>query len=1223
MSRHRIVAANHRRVRGGEDGRYVDRQAVDQRRGEGVGLFSIGFNVSDNRLDNSCYDLLASEARLASFWAIAKGDLPPAHWFKLGRPETMLSAGRALISWSGTMFEYLMPLLVMRTFTGTLLDQTYRAVVERQIEYGDLTNVPWGISEAGYNARDLQLNYQYAPFGVPGLGLKRGLNADLVVAPYATMLAAMVAPRAAVKNLQRLADDSALGTYGFYESIDFTPERLPENKNYAVIKNYMAHHQGMSFIALHNTLHDNIMQTRFHRDPLIKAVEILLQERAVQHTPLIETSREEVATVETRRQVPPAARRVFTTPHTPLPQIQMLSNRNYSVMVTNAGGGFSTTDKMAVTRWREDATCDDWGSFIYLSDARDPRKFWSATYQPIGGRAENYEVVFTDDRAVFRRADFGITTQTEIIVSSEDNVEMRQVTLINHTDEAREIIVTSYAEVVLNTAAADAAHPAFSNLFVETEFVETEEAIIARRRPRSEKESAVFGVHVALLAGKRVGAVEYETDRAKFLGRNRTTANPTAITDGETLSGTVGAVIDPIFSLRYRLLIPARGKASVCFSTGVADTRDEAVRLADKYNNPQVFERESAMAWMKARVEQRHLQIKAEESIAFQSIAARLLYASADFRAPRHIVRQNSRIQSNLWAYGVSGDVPLLLVKVKAAEDVAFVKQILRGQEYLRLKNLKFDLVILNLHPEGYAQNVQEELNVAVRTGGFQNWLNKPGGVFLLRKSMLPDEDVRLFEAVARVVFEANLGSVVEQMKKPSKREEPVAPLMPQFAPNAYADKSLWLPPLALFNGIGGFTEDGREYVVSLKNGRKTPAPWLNVIANDGDFGFQISENGAGFTWSVNSRENRLTTWTNDAVSDQPSEAFYLRDDDTGAVWSPLPAPLATSKEFIVKHGQGYSQFLHNSNGIEHDTTFFVPLDAPVKISVLRIENTSNVRRRLSLWNYKELVLGVQRDKSAPSVVTAIDSQNQVLFAYNRYNNEFANRSAFVASNARLDSYTGDRREFLGRNGSLKKPFALTRTNLSNNLNPKLDPCLATHTNLELEPNETTVIIILFGETETDDQAREIVEKFRVVENCYRALDEVKAFWDKTLTRVEVKTPDAATNLLVNRWLLYQTIVCRLWARSAFYQSGGAIGFRDQLQDVMSLVHTHPEIVKHQILLAAEHQFKEGDVQHWWHPPTGRGVRTRISDDLGGRRRGGDRCGYCLAYLNEIPSRIR
>ncbi len=1161
-------------------------------------LFAIGYNVTDNRLDSGSYDLLASEARLASFWAIAKGDAPPSHWFRLGRAETMLSAGRALVSWSGTMFEYLMPLLVMRSFSGTLLDQTYRAVVERQIEYGDLTRVPWGISESAYNARDLQLNYQYAPFGVPGLGLKRGLNMDLVVAPYATVLAAMVEPQAAVKNLRRLESEAAMGNFGFYESVDFTPERLPDNKKFAVVKTYMAHHQGMSFIALHNVLNNNIMQNRFHRDSMVKAVELLLQERAVQSAPLVQTSLEDNSANEAQRHQTPAARRVFKNADSRFPPIQMLSNRNYSVIITSAGSGFSVFENTSITRWREDATRDNWGSFIYLSDALDASKFWSATLQPFGGKAENYEAAFTDDRAVFRRSDFGIATETEIIVSSEDNVEMRQVTLTNQTDQPREIFVTSYAEIVLNTAAADAAHTAFSNLFIETEYVASEEALIARRRPRSEREKPVFGVHVALVEGVKIGAPEYETDRAKFLGRNRTTANPSVITNGETLSKTTGAVIDPIFSLRYRLKIPPRGKASVCFSTGISETRDEAVRLADKYNNPNVFERESSMAWTKARVEQRHLRIAAEEAVAFQSIAARLLYSSADFRAANNIVRYNNRVQSNLWAYGVSGDIPILLVKVKSADDIEFVKQILRCQEYLRYKGLKFDLVVLNLHPEGYAQNVQEELNLAVRTGGFQQWINKPAGVFILRKNMLPEEDARLFEAIARVVFEAEAGTIVEQLKKPFKREESAAKHVPNSALVEHANESLWIPPLKLFNGIGGFTEDGREYVISLKNGAKTPAPWLNVIANGKDFGFQISESGAGYTWSVNSRENRLTTWTNDFVSDQPSEAFYLRDDDTGKIWSPLPSPVPTTNDFLVKHGQGYTQFLHNSDGINHDTIFFVPLDETVKIVVMRIENKSNARRNLSLWNFTELVMGAQRDKSAPSIVTAIDTNHQVLFAYNRYNNEFANRSAFLATNARIDSYTGDRREFLGRNGSLEKPFALSRTNLKNQCNPKLDPCFATHTKLQLEPNETTVIVFLLGETETDDQAREIVARFRNVDECYHALNEVKAFWDKTLTRVEIRTPDEAANLLINRWLLYQTLVCRIWARSAFYQSGGAFGFRDQLQDVMSLVHTNPEIAKKQILLSATRQFREGDVQHWWHPPTGRGVRTKISDDL-------------------------
>jgi cellobiose phosphorylase len=1161
-------------------------------------IFAIGFNVSDNRRDNSFYDLLASEARLASFWAIAKGDISSSHWFKLSRPETMLSAGRALVSWSGSMFEYLMPLLVMETYSGTLLDQTYRAVVERNIEYGKITKTPWGISEAGYQARDLQLNYQYGPFGVPGLGLKRGLSADLVVAPYATVLAAMVAPVSAIQNLEKLAENNALGNYGFYESIDFTPERIPKNKSYTIVKNYMAHHQGMSFIALQNVLQDNIMQKRFHRDPLVKSVEILLQERAVQTSPLIDANREEVLTPEVRRKTPIEARRVFKTPNTKIPQVQLLSNRRYSLMITNSGAGYSMADNLALTRWREDATRDNYGSFIYLSDAKDDRQIWSSTFQPICLKPNFYEATFSDDRAVFRRSDFGITTQTEVIVSSDDDVEMRFLTLINETNKQREIIVTSYSEIVLNTPAADAAHPAFSNLFVETEFFEAEEAIIARRRPRSVNEREIFGIHVAMVEGKTVGATEYETDRAKFLGRTRTTANPVAILQNQPLSKTVGAVLDPIFSLRYKIKIPPQGKASICFSTGIAFSREEALRIADKYNNPHIFERESAMAWTKSHIERRHLQIDAEEVISFQSIAAQLLFALPDFRANENLIRQNNRVQSNLWAYGVSGDLPILLVKIKLLEDIKFVRQILRMQEYLRLKGLNFDLIIINQHPESYAQSMQEALNLAVKTAGFQHWLNRPAGIFILRKSMLPDEDSRLFEAIARVILEPQNGTLIEQLNNFTKRGEIAPAFFPEKMPVEYDDVEPWIPPLKLFNGIGGFSGNGNEYITILKNGQKTPAPWLNVIANGNDFGFQVSENGAGFTWAVNSRENRLTPWTNDFVSDQPSEAFYLRDEESGKIWSPLPSPIESRKTFVIKHGQGYSQFLHNSNGIAHDMMFFTPLDSPVKIALLRIENKSNVRRKLTLWNFTELVLGFQREKSAPTVVTAIDTNHQILFAHNRYNNEFANRSVFLATNARIDFHTCDRKEFLGRNGSVENPFALRRNNLLNKANAKLDPCFATQTNLVLEANETSVVVFLLGETENDDQAREVVDRFRSTDECYKALNDVKEFWEKTLTTIEIKTPDESTNLLVNRWLLYQTIVCRLWARSAFYQSGGAFGFRDQLQDVMALVHTNPEIVRQQILIAAEHQFVEGDVQHWWHPPTGRGVRTRISDDL-------------------------
>jgi cyclic beta-1,2-glucan synthetase len=1167
-------------------------------------LFVIGYNVSDGRRDNSLYDLLASESRLTSLVAIAKGDVPQEHWFRLGRQLTQIDgAGRALVSWTATMFEYLMPLLVTRNYAETLLDQTCETVVARQISYGREHDVPWGISESAYNARDLQFNYQYGPFGVPGLGLKRGLSEDLVIAPYATALAAMVAPRAVLPNLQRLALAGALARYGFYEAIDYTPERVPQRQNYVVIRSFMAHHQGMCLVALDNVLHGNLMQTRFHDDPLIQATELLLQERIPQRAPLARFRSEEL----TGRRLLEASASLavrYDSPNLPTPRTQLISNGAYSVMVTSAGAGFSmcgnqTEPRWAVTRWREDITRDNWGSFCYLRDVRSDA-VWSTGYQPTTRMPQSYQAVFTEERAVFKRLDAGIVTQTDIVVSPEDNAEVRLVTLTNRSARVREIELTSYAEIVLTTPAADAAHPAFSNLFIETEFVAADDSLLARRRPRSPAERPVYAVHTVVTEGEAIGPVQYETSRERFLGRGRDCRLPLAVTEDRPLSNTVGTVLDPVFCLRQRVRLQPNGSARITFSTAVAHSREHILMLADKYHDVNIFKRVESLAWTNAQIQMRHLNIDAREAHLFQRLAGRVLYSDNSLRPRSHVLALNKRTQSELWKYGIGGDLPLVLVRISLVADLDMVRQILRGHEYLRLKGLSIDLVILNDHAPSYLQTLQDDIQLLLRSTGLQTWQDKPGGVYVRRADQMPDEEKILLHAVARVVLVTARGTLEEQLaQRPVEDNLPSAPFLPRFSARSYPDE----PPaesagLQFFNGLGGFAADGREYLTILKEGQWSPAPWTNVIANDRDFGFLVTESGGGYSWSINSRENRLTPWSNDAVSDPPGETIYLRDEESGEVWTPTPLPIREPQPYLVRHGQGYSSFEHVSHGIAQHLTLFVPLDAPVKISRLRLHNRCDRLRRVSVTSYQELVLGVVREKSAPFIVTERDPRSGAILARNSYNNEFADRVFFAAMDPPPTSSSADRKSFLGRNGNAVHPAALYCRQLDDRFGAGLDPCAALQSVIYLAPGETREIIVLSGQCGSAEEAGKLVARYRATQAADEALQDVMSFWTETLSRVEVRTPDPALDLLLNRWLLYQTLACRVWARAAFYQSGGAYGFRDQLQDVTALVYAKPEVARAQILRAAGHQFREGDVQHWWHPPTGRGVRTRISDDL-------------------------
>jgi len=1159
-------------------------------------LFATGFNVTEHRFDVGFYDLLASEARLCSYVAIALGQVPQDHWFSMGRLLVASHGEPILVSWSGSMFEYLMPLLVMPNYENTLLDHTCRAAVQQQIEYGKFRGVPWGISESGYNRTDGELNYQYHAFGVPGLGLKRGLADDLVIAPYASVMALMVSPVAACQNLQRLAAEGRAGAYGFHEAVDYTPARLPPDQTSATIQSFMAHHQGMSLLALDNVLRDSPMQRRFLACPLLKAADLLLQERVPKTAPSVFVEDLTLEESRTPSGEGESVMRVFTHPTSPAPEVHLLSNGRYHVVISSAGGGYSQWRKLAVTRWREDATRDCWGTFVYLRDV-GTGEFWSTAYQPTLRMTKGYEAIFTQARAEFRHRNAGFEVHTEISVSTEDDVELRRIKITNRSPIAREIELTSYAEVVLALPAADATHPAFSNLFVQTEFARSSSALLCTRRARSQEEKPPWLLHLMKVQGDNQQEISCETDRAKFIGRGGSLASPAAMQTVSPLSNTVGSVLDPIVALRRTVRLQPLETAVIDLVLGATETRETALALIEKYQSSRMTDRVFDLAWTHSQVTLHQLDVTEAEAQLYGRLAGALIYADLDRRANSAILLNNRRGQNGLWSYGISGDSPIVILRISDLEKIELVKQLIQAHSYWRMKGLTVELVILNEDVSVYRQSLQDQITRLISSGIEAQMLDKPGGIFVRRLEQIPNDDRVLLQAAARIVLDDEKGTLAEQME----HRRTLEPSVPPLRANRYRapDFSTPLPPRELIfdNGLGGFTRDGHEYVITLHPGQMTPAPWVNVLANP-FFGTVISESGAAYTWVENSQAFRLTPWSNDPVQDTTGEAIYIRDEHTGQFWSPTPMPARGATPYVIRHGFGYTVFEHTEFGIASELWVYVAMDAPVKFSALQLRNVSGRPRRLSVTSYVEWVLGERRHQSLLHVQTEVELKTGTLVARNYYNTEFPDRIVFLDVNEAARTLTGDRKEFIGRNGSLTQPAAMKRQRLSGKVGAGLDPCGAVQVNFNLAEGAEQETCFRLGVGRGTADVQTLIRRFRGADASRAALEGVWAYWNRTLGAVNVDTPDPSLNVLANGWLLYQTLSGRLWGRTGFYQSGGAYGFRDQLQDAMALVHAEPALTREHLLRAAARQFREGDVQHWWHPPSGRGVRTHFSDDF-------------------------
>ncbi|MFA5575677.1 MAG: glucoamylase family protein [Tissierellaceae bacterium] len=1153
-------------------------------------LFHIGYDLEGEKKLAIYYDLLASEARTSSYIAISRGEIGPEHWHRLDKPLVKEGGYISLASWSGTMFEYLMPALNMKNFKNTLLDESYRSSVDIQRNYGHIKGVPWGISESAYFAFDSDFNYQYKAFGVAKLGFKRGLKDELVISPYSTFLALSVDYPRAMNNIRRMISEGFEGKYGFYESIDYTKKRLPKHLEMGIVKSYMSHHQGMILTAINNFLNDNITVKRFHKNPSMKCGEYLLQEKVPQkfHLSNEYENPNEFAFYKdndilwNNRQYGMEALEDI--------KCHILSSASYSTMINSFGEGFSKNRDIFINRWRKDFLAKPYGQFIYLKDLKNNR-IWSTSFAPTFVLPDSYSVSFSTDKASFTRRDGKIESLMEIFLLPGDLGEMRKIRLKNLGSEEALLEVISYFELTGTSYQADLAHMAFSNLFVKTELLENREGLVAHRRKREGESDSSIIFHGLKVFGQEDNIMTYETNRSNFIGRGNSLRKPQALEKGN--SNTVGIVLDPIMSIGKKLSIGPGESVEIYYITGISTSKEEVVDILNKYDSRENINMAMDLISSKSQTEIGYLNLDHANIELYEELLPYIFYLKGNKNKYKGILARKGRGKEGLWAHGISGDNPIVLVRIGSLENLDNLIKVLHAHEYWTYKGLTVDLIVVYEEEDKYYRPLNQKiLELIYEIRG--NLLNVQGGIYPRNIGSLDQDDISLFYKRAALIINAQEGftfddsKIYGQVKGGPRIKTPAEPIRSREL------------ELDFFNGYGGFSKNGEEYVIRLQKGLNTPMPWVNVVANE-EFGFIISERGTGFTWSVNSRENKLTPWYNDLINDLPSEIVYIRDRDSNELFSITPEPIRGEEDYIISYGKGYVNFEHNSHDLEQELTIFVPREEKVKINLIKLKNTADRERKLKIYYYIRPVIGVTDEETQLFLESSMD-QGEIFTVENTSNSEFEGSSIFISSSKKINSYTGDRLEFLGYIPDYENPRGARLEKLSNRVGAGYNPCGVLELELCIPPGGQEDIVFLLAEERDGEKGRETVNKYRDLDSVTTALREVKDFWDRTVKTIEVSTKDKALNYLMNSWLIYQTISSRLWARAGYYQVGGAFGARDQIQDVSNILYHRPGEARRQILENCAHQYLEGDIQHWWHPAydneVNKGIRSRCSDDM-------------------------
>lgn len=1156
---------------------------------EKMQLFSVGYNVEENMLTDSYYDLLASEARQTSLVAIAKKDIEQKHWYNLSRTLTVLNKYKGLISWSGTAFEYLMPNINIPKYPGSLLDESCKFLIMSQKEYNKKLKIPWGISESAFNLKDLNNNYQYKAFGIPWLGLKRGLADEIVVAPYASMMAIIDEPIEVLKNLKQLEKLGMYNKYGFYESIDYTPTRLRKNETKAIVKTYMAHHQGLILLSINNLMNNNIVQKRFVQNPEIEAVDILLQERMPENIIITKEEKEKVEKIK-YIDYENATQREITKINTKLNNVNVIGNDKYTIIMDQKGNGYSKYNNILINRYKY-TDDEEQGIFFFFKNIKTKR-IWTSNYMNYLSKADKYVMCFTPDMNKITRQDGNIETITKISVAPTEPVEIRRIELVNHGIEDETIEITSFLEPLISEKEQDYAHRAFNKLFLEYEIIE--DTILIRRKSRDKSKSDMFLAVNLYAENEIIGETEFEVDKEKFYGREAI-GLPKTVESSIPLGRNIGLTTEPIVAIKNTVKIKANEKVVFNLIMCVSESKEKVIELINKFTNSETIKRNIELAKVKVEAESRYLNIKGKEIDLCQKILGYLIFPNP----LKRIINKNKKVisayVSELWKYGISGDLPILLVKVKDISDIEILKQVINVYEYLRVKNINIDLVIVDEEQHSYENYTREGIINIILNKNMGYLQNIRSGIFVLNN--LSKEEIQVLEFRANLVLDVSLGKIERQLTDLEEEYiETIKPIgdekIPQIAEEPeQIRKKLEDEQLKYCNEYGGFSLDGKEYNIRINKDNKLPTVWSHVLANE-KFGTVVTENMGGYTWYKNSRLNRLTAWANNPTNDIPSEIIYLEDMENKKVWSLGQNPIPDSNDYYITYGFGYANYMHKSNGLIQNASIFVPCKDSAKVHLIRLENIEPRKRKIKLVYYIKPVLGEDETISNTYLNLEYKEGSNLLCLENISNEDFKN-VLYVSSSEKINSYTGNKDFFIG-NGTIANPDGIHKLDLDRQNSLWRNGILAIEFQVELQALESKEISIVLGAEESIINCQDNAYKYGKISNVKEEYKKVKEYWEDITGKVHVKTPVESMNILLNGWLIYQTISARLLARSGYYQSGGAFGFRDQLQDTIALKYINPEIMKNQIIKHSSHQFIEGDVEHWWHDETRKRHKNKI-----------------------------